>query len=137
MRYLKPTLIGLSLLALGGCANPNTLEVTTRPANLSQAVRSAVSQDIAYEMRNPASAQFRNWRAYSASNGDLLVCFEVNGQNGFGGYVGFRQAYARVRGQTIMARQIDSPETYLGFATQACKEAASGRMMIQPDAPQA
>ncbi|NQE62960.1 hypothetical protein [Caulobacter sp. RHG1] len=38
----------------------------------------------ANQLRDPASAQFRNVR-----QGGAFVCGEINGKNGFGGYSGF------------------------------------------------
>lgn len=46
----------------------------------------AAQQRVANELRDPASAQFRNSRIK-----DGWVCGEVNGKNGYGAYSGFQR----------------------------------------------
>lgn len=51
-----------------------------------QAERAAEAK-VAELLRDPSSAQFRNVEIRKSG----AACGEVNGKNGFGGYVGFRQ----------------------------------------------
>jgi len=49
----------------------------------------AVAKDaVAYLMKDPGSAQFRNVRAMDRA-GSVSVCGEVNAKNSYGGYGGF------------------------------------------------
>lgn len=45
--------------------------------------------EIAGQLKDPSSAQFRNVKASKTDKGFALVCGEVNAKNTFGGYVGF------------------------------------------------
>lgn len=47
----------------------------------------AAKKAAAYNMKDPASAQFRNMR-YGGHN-KIVVCGEINAKNGFGAYAGF------------------------------------------------
>lgn len=51
-----------------------------------------VQNDVAAQLRDPSSAQFRNVHRYGST-----ICGEVNGKNGYGAYVGF----VRFMGTTI------------------------------------
>lgn len=44
-------------------------------------------KEVAAQLRDPESAQFRNLKDYT----EKIVCGEVNAKNGFGGYVGFSE----------------------------------------------
>lgn len=50
---------------------------------------SDAKQQIADQLKDPASAQFRNVRASTLRDTD--VCGEVNAKNSFGGYTGFKR----------------------------------------------
>lgn len=41
------------------------------------------------QMKDPASAQFKHFRAYKDEHGALVECGMVNGKNSYGGYTGF------------------------------------------------
>ncbi|MGE4334467.1 MAG: hypothetical protein AB7E55_00645 [Pigmentiphaga sp.] len=46
--------------------------------------------DIVSQLKDPASAQFRNVVVSKTGKGFYLVCGEVNARNAYGGYVGFK-----------------------------------------------
>lgn len=48
-------------------------------------------------MKDPSSAQFRNFGAAKASDGTIHICGETNARNSFGGYVGFTAFYGNIR----------------------------------------
>lgn len=50
-------------------------------------------ETVAYELKDPSSAQFRNLYALSRGKGDDTACGEINGKNSYGAYVGFRKFY--------------------------------------------
>ncbi len=77
-------------------------------------------------MKDPDSAKFRNWAAYEVSNGDRIVCGEVNAKNSYGAYVGFDPFYVRLRGRETISAQTS------GAAVTGCNRAASGSMMVMP-----
>lgn len=76
------------LTACSGAYQSYTSSALTRSqvANVESVVSST--------LRDPGSAQFRNIRLVTANRKDggaeQWVCGEVNGKNGFGGYVGFQ-----------------------------------------------
>jgi hypothetical protein len=80
----KKTVV-LAVLLLGACAG---VDKVGPEVPLPQAAQRAVAQSVASQMKDPNSAEFRNWHAFESQNG-LLVCGEINAKNGFGGYVGF------------------------------------------------
>lgn len=63
--------VALSVLAVAGC---------------DQAKRQA-QEKVAAGLRDPSSAQFQKVEVRKSG----AVCGEVNGRNGYGGYVGFKQ----------------------------------------------
>jgi hypothetical protein len=50
----------------------------------------AAKKLVADQLRDPASAQFREVKVVKQQDGSEAVCGEVNGKNAYGGYVGFR-----------------------------------------------
>lgn len=46
------------------------------------------------QMKDPASAQFKHFRAYKDEQGGLNECGAVNGKNSYGGYTGFTPYHA-------------------------------------------
>ena len=55
-------------------------------------IRAAKEATLAL-LNDPASAQFRNLKIYSAKSGPVSVCGEVNAKNRMGGYNGFQKLY--------------------------------------------
>jgi len=70
---------------VGACAGVDQVgpEVSVHP--LPNAV---VARDVADQMKDPGTTQFRNWHAYTSQKG-LIICGEINAKSSFGGYVGF------------------------------------------------
>jgi hypothetical protein len=66
-----------------------------------------IKAQVAAELRDPSSAQFRNIR-----EGTEVACGEVNAKNAFGAYTGFRKFTYR-GGITLL-----EPEQSPGFNTQ-------------------
>lgn len=88
---LRPTLI-VAALALSGCVTAGDFTPTQAPATVAEAVL-----DIRYQLRNPEAATFRNVRAFSIGTaGGVVVCGDVNGENGYGGLSGFTPFRASV-----------------------------------------
>lgn len=50
----------------------------------------AAKKLVADQLRDPASAQFREVKVVKQQDGSEAVCGEVNGKNAYGGYVGFQ-----------------------------------------------
>lgn len=67
------------------CAAGAVILIST--TSCSSQIRTA-KDDVRAELRDPASADFRNVHAGDVSG---LVCGEVNARNGMGGYGGFQQ----------------------------------------------
>lgn len=51
------------------------------------------------KMKDPASAQFKHFRAYKDEDGSLIECGMVNGKNSYGGYTGFASYRAVIMDQ--------------------------------------
>lgn len=85
MSFSKEASFALAALLLAGCAGVDKVgpEVPLPPA-----AQHVVAQSVAEQMKDPNSAEFRNWHAFESQSG-LLVCGEINARNSFGGYVGF------------------------------------------------
>jgi hypothetical protein len=75
MTYKKVCGASIFCLALIACSATNP----------DEKVMAAAQQVIAAQLKDPASAQFRNVRVKGET-----VCGEVNAKNSFGGYIGFK-----------------------------------------------
>lgn len=131
---MKNYLVLISVITLTACANPNTTPVNTRPVALTGADQSAVQSRVIDGLKDPSSAQLRNVKAFELSNGQgRAICGEVNGKNSFGGYVGFRPFYLRLKEGKVVSAVMSTggQEDYIAsIIVQKCAEAASGRMMV-------
>ena len=114
-------------VGLTACENVNNVPVNTAPRAVSAADQANASALLARELRDPASAQFRDWQGYALSNGDRVVCVQINGTNGYGGYAGFEPRYVRLRGETALT-------TLSGqLAAGGCALAARGQYSVAPE----
>ncbi len=88
----------LSVFALSACINvPVLAPQGLPPTELTPTIQIAAEQAVAYRLKDPSSAQFRDLRAYRMPTGLLVVCGEINGKNSFGGYTGFSLFAATVQ----------------------------------------
>lgn len=110
------------LLLLAACA-PVQETVTSAPARATSAQIEAAKAHVSRRLKDPDSALFRGFAAYSLSNGQTVLCGEVNARNSFGGYVGYETFYLRLRGAAVIWENTNAPR--LG-----CSQAASGSMMV-------
>ncbi|CUH60213.1 hypothetical protein [Thalassobacter stenotrophicus] len=122
------------LLTVSACVDPNTIEVTTTPTNDQRHVK-AVQSLVADKMRDPEATRFKDDAViYQTSAGDIIVCGTVNAKNAMGGYVGYKQYYARLRGNTLVSFHVPSEGDDAGigmkWVTTACTQAASGKMKV-------
>lgn len=72
----------------------------------AQAIEQA-KDAVAYDLKDPASVQFRNLRLRDFQGGKLL-CGEINAKNSYGAYVGYAPFYAGVKGGFIKSRDSKS-----------------------------
>ncbi|NCO87894.1 MAG: hypothetical protein GW886_14815 [Rhodobacterales bacterium] len=126
MRITLPVLV-LAIAALTACT-PG-VDTAATPAPISAQDMAFVEAAVTDTMRDPASAQFRRWAGYALANGDSVACGEVNGRNGFGGYVGFAPFYVRYAGSTLKRMHVDDGTGY-GPAGIGCGEAARGVVQV-------
>lgn len=108
----------LSALCLGGCASAPTQQQIAaadygRPMTQSECLSTA-EQAIANKLKDPSSAQFRGeppcHPGYSnnvpllgrSAQFGYIQDGEVNGKNGFGGYVGFRPYHVLMRDGAVV-----------------------------------
>jgi hypothetical protein len=80
-------LIAIPVMVLSGCG-PHP-----KAASAQDKAISGAHQVLSNSLKDPQSAQFRNERLTADSK---TLCGEVNGKNGYGGYVGFRPYLFRV-----------------------------------------
>lgn len=67
----------------------------------SQASREKeVQKAVAWQLRDPSSAQFREVREVVLDNGAYAYCGSVNGKNSFGAYSGYRDFVVH-KGKTV------------------------------------
>lgn len=62
---------------------------------------SLAQSEVAANLKDPASAQFRNVKVAKMEDADddrviAVVCGEINGKNGFGAYAGFHPFYVEL-----------------------------------------
>lgn len=57
--------------------------------------QSSVEKAVQYHLKDPSSAEFRD---YIASDGNKYACISWNARNGFGGYTGWEVAYLEKNG---------------------------------------
>lgn len=98
-------------LLLSACLAP----VTSRKLlPMSRAQIQEVERAVAYKLKDPSSAQFRNIRMIERTHQDgtttTLVCGQVNGKNSFGGYVGFTTFNGTFQGREFRPNGIGTPE---------------------------
>ena len=62
---------------------------------LTPAEQAKAEQMIYRLLKDPDSAKFSSWQAFTASDGGLTICVMVNAKNSYGGYTG-AQHYALV-----------------------------------------
>jgi len=86
MRYVLLLLV----FVLAGCLGNTTHETFALSADQLHDIK----RKVAFRLKDPQSAQFRNivGRKFTNNSGrvQLRVCGEVNAKNSFGGYVGYR-----------------------------------------------
>ncbi|WP_420567863.1 hypothetical protein [Thalassovita sp.] len=73
-----------------------------------------VERAVAYKLKDPSSAQFREIRMIERTHQDgtvsTLVCGQVNGKNSFGGYVGFTTFNGVFNGNAFKPNGIGTPD---------------------------
>lgn len=71
-----------------------------------QAAMDQVKQKIAYDLKDPDSAKFRNVRA-GLRGKDFMVCGEVNAKNSYGAYIGYKPFMSWAGVMTVANETID------------------------------
>ena len=128
-------LIGLGTVAamlLAGCVN--NIEAETKPINDGRVIALAKTL-IADRMRDPEATRFKNeFSSFQTKQGDYIVCGSLNAKNAMGGYVGYRQFYARIRNNSLEAFNIPGDDDEYGIVTNAvaksCRDAAAGKVTV-------
>lgn len=88
-------LLCVMLGSIMGVAQAGTAK-TLKPIKLSTSQEQAVKAAVTYDLKDPASAQFRPMVAGVIEGGtSITVCGEVNARNSFGGYVGFKSYFVQ------------------------------------------
>jgi len=128
MKFNNKSLIIL-LVVVANCATPiSTAPVAVHPASLDTQIVSLVQSNIKEIVKDPESAKFRRETGFTTDFGDYVLCGEFDAKNSFGGYTGYDAYYYRVRNGIVMAKQLD--RRGLVEATKACREAASGTLLL-------
>ena len=71
---------------------------------------SEARQQVAAQLKDPASAQFRNVRSSTLRETD--VCGEVNAKNSFGGYTGFKRFIVTDSGAFLEGQSGEEGDAY-------------------------
>lgn len=128
---------GLAAWGLTGCPEKSVGEASNPAAQTTKAdsaleteLTELLKEQVAYALKDPSSAQFRNLRLYQltvimdsgkrTTGGRRVLCGEVNAKNAFGGYVGSRPfvAWFVVSSETGHVRE-DSRYTEIADPTNA------------------
>jgi hypothetical protein len=91
---------------------------------LSAAQETAAKEAIADLTRDPEATHFRQLKSRSQSrSGETIICGEMNGKNGFGGYIGYRPFWVtltkegKVSGALVANEESDIPQIQQMCAT--------------------
>lgn len=122
---MKRQLSLAALVALTGCAETigTPVEVTSQLARMPPRQMALAHSAIAYDFKDPESAKYRGETSYRLSNGDWLLCGEVNAKNSFGAYVGYESFMIRLRGDQVRVLMTD-------IIGPSCANAAKGRLIV-------
>ena len=118
----------LAMLVLAACAPK--VQVTAEPSPVGDPEQAVVTALLSEGLRDPGSAAFRRWQGFDLSNGDRVVCGQINATNGFGGFVGFSAFFVRLTGPTVQRIYIDDGSSRAGPAAIGCAMAARGTIGI-------
>ena len=117
-------LVCFAVLAFG-CAPANHVPAEPLPAaphhDLTQAEEATIKAAIVYNMKDPASAMFRNFEGYQMPDGTVKVCGEVNGRNSFGGYTGFQGFTGYLSAGKFTTSEMAHDDLESEFMIQNCK----------------
>lgn len=100
---MKKLLLALAIpLVLAGC----------KPGE--EKAISLAKSEVAANLKDPASAQFRNVKVAKMMDADegrvfAIVCGEINGKNGFGAYAGFHPFFVELnmKSKGIFSKGVD------------------------------
>jgi hypothetical protein len=84
-------------------------------------------QNLVHDFKDPGSVQYRSL-FLSMREATPVLCGEVNGKNGYGAYVGFRQFYAT---RDAPIQQIREPNESYSFTVMYSKMCANKVVEIQ------
>lgn len=93
--FIIQAFVALIALTLSACETVSQVEVSVMPITLTSGLDRQARELIAYVLKEPESARYREMRAWKLSNGDIAVCGAMNARNSFGGYTGFKGLYIR------------------------------------------
>jgi len=119
-KHTKLTIAAALILLVAACGTPTSIQPTTVAAKQM----SFMQKTIADNMRNPVDTQFRNMQAFRAANGSTILCGEINGTNGFGGFTGFQPMAARFDGQQLNGMDVGE------LGSLWCNQARSGTITM-------
>ncbi len=117
-------------LTLSACVEPiPKAELPVQKASIPQSTVNMVHAVMREKMKDPESAKFRRLVTYRSGLGDQIICGEYDAKNSYGGYTGYKNYYARVRGGEILIMHTDSTGSYTDYAHQGCAQAATGKII--------
>lgn len=127
---MKRVVLLVGVWTLAGCANPNTMQVTTKSVTPEPREVFYAKNIVAGKTANPNAAKFDDFRTLELSNGDRVYCGQMNAMDEVGGFVGYQPFYVRRSGSDV--KSVHYTEKSASFATKKCAEADSGTIMISP-----
>lgn len=101
-------------------------EVKVQKVLADEAMIQTTRDVIAESLRDPMSAQYRNFAAYAVGDGQTLLCGELNAKNGFGGYNGFGSFFAVFDSTGGLKRYVVDAQQGWPNAANTCGAAAKG-----------
>tara|TARA_R110002094_G_scaffold221002_1_gene194363 strand:- start:232 stop:627 length:396 start_codon:yes stop_codon:yes gene_type:complete len=110
------SLLLLLPVVLAACTNPIT---EIRPIRLTSKDIAGIQMAVKYDLIEPESAKFRNFRAAEVVRQDgkviKTVCGEVNSKNRLGGFSGNMPFSAELTPTGTVLRGVESPTDKVGF----------------------
>lgn len=120
----------MGAVALAAC---DLVEVEAQKVRPSPTMIEAAKTAIEDDLRDPASARYRNLSAYNIGAGETLLCGEVNAKNGFGGYAGFGVFEATFNSAGQMENLVVDALNGGPYASLTCEAANNGTYFRQSE----
>lgn len=116
----------IPVLLLAACLE--TKDVSVTPAAENDAALQTASFHMSEQLKDPESLKLRRVSHFRTSEGDDIICGEMDAKNSFGGYNGYTPFYVRIRSNQVQRAFFGADAKY--NAAAGCKDAAAGLIKV-------